>query len=157
MKKILLGLCAVLAVLIVAGVAMAGDRAHGRGPGIVRMHHQQFAEELNLTEEQQASVRQIHEDLRTRTEPVMEQLHQQMEDLEALLDTANPNPTEVGSKAIAAHATRTQLKALHDDFKTRFQALLTDEQKAKLAEIEAEHGDEGGPHVRFMHHRGPGR
>ncbi len=149
MKKILLALCAVLVIAGMAGVAVAGDRAHG--PRMIQMHHH-FAEALDLTEDQKASVKPLHEELRAQSEPVMEQLHQQMEELEALLDSANPNPTEVGNKAIAAHATRAQLKALHDDFKTRFTALLTDKQKAKLAEIDAKHG-EGGPRMRFFHHR----
>jgi Spy/CpxP family protein refolding chaperone len=152
MKKILLALCAVLAVLVVAGVAVAGG-GEGHGHRTVRMHHQ-FAEALDLTEEQKAAVKPLHEELRAASEPVMEQLHRQMEELHALLDTANPNPTEVGNKAIAAHATRAQLKALHDDFKTRFTALLTDEQKAKLAEIDAKHG-EGTREFRIIHH-GPG-
>ncbi len=152
MKKILLGLCAVLVVsgmAGMAGVAVAGDRAHG--PRMIQMHHQ-FAEALELTEDQKAAVKPLHEELRAQSEPVMEQLHRQMEELHALLDTANPNPTEVGNKAIAAHATRGQLKALHDDFKTRFSALLTGEQKAKLAEMDAKHGEDG-PRIRFFHHK----
>lgn len=151
MKKILLGLCAVLAVLVLAGVAVAGDPV--REHRVVRMHHQ-FAEGLDLTEDQKAAVKPLHEELRAQSEPVMEKMHQQMEELHALLDTANPNPTEVGNKAIAAHATRAQLKALHEEFKTRFSALLTDEQKAKLEEIHAKHGEDG-PRIRFFH-RGPG-
>lgn len=149
MKKILLGLCAVLVVACVAGVAVAGDRAHG--PRMIQMHHQ-FAEALELTEEQKTAVKPLHEELRAQSEPIMEQVHQQMEELHALLDTANPNPTEVGNKAITAHQTRAQLKALHDEFKTKFTALLTEEQKAKLAEIDAKHGEDG-PRIRFFHHR----
>ena len=155
MKKILIGICAILAL---AAVAMAAHPGHpGGGPhGKMRggmhgdMMEAHFAA-LNLTEDQKAAVKQLHEELRAKAEPLMEQAHEQWEAVHTLLDSANPNPTEVWTRAIAAHQTRAQLKALHDDFKTRFTALLTDEQKAKLEEFHERHEGRGE-----MRHRFPG-
>ncbi len=71
----------------------------------------------------------------------MTQHHQQMEEVKALLDAGGADPAEVGQKVIAAHATGQQLKALHEDFKTRFSALLNADQLTKLQKLEAMHHD----------------
>jgi Spy/CpxP family protein refolding chaperone len=148
MKKILFG---VFAVLVLAAAAIAAEH-HGGGQHMARMH-EHLTRALNLTDEQQAAARQIHEEMMPRAEALMEQHRQQREELHALLDTANPNPTEVGNKAIAAHATRNQLKALHEEGMTRFKALLTEEQRTRLEEMHERHGERG---LRFHHGFGHG-
>jgi len=148
MKKILIGICA---VLVLAAVALAQPGHRGGGPhGKMRgdMMEAHFAA-LNLTEEQKAAAKQLHEELRTKAEPLMEQAHEQWEAVHELLDSDNPNPTEVGTRAIAAHQTRAQLKALHDEFKTRFTALLTAEQRTKLEKFHERHEDGGEGRHRF--------
>lgn len=146
MKKILFG---VFAVLVLAAAAIAAER-HGAGPHRMRMH-EHLTRALDLTEEQKAAAKQIHEETMTRAEPLMEQRERQWEELHALLDTANPNPTEVGNRMIAAHALRAQLKALHEDGMNRFKALLTEEQRSKLEEMHERRG-EHGPRFRGFDH-----
>lgn len=150
MKKILIGICAVLALAAVAMAAHPGGGPHGKMHGKMRgeMMEAHFAA-LNLTEDQKAAVSQLHEELRAKAEPLMEQAHEQWEAVHTLLDSANPDPTEVGTRAIAAHQTRSQLKALHDDFKTRFTALLTAEQKEKLERFHERHEGRGEMRHRF--------
>lgn len=161
MKKILIALCAVLAL---AAVALAqhprhpdggSDKMRGNMRGDMHgdMMEAHFAA-LGLTEDQKAAATQLHEELRAKAEPLMNEVRERHEALEALLDGANPDPATVGNQVIAAHKTREQLKALHDDFKTRFTALLTDEQKAKLEQFHERHGDPGD-HFRGFGH-GPG-
>lgn len=159
MKKILIGICAVL-VLALAAVAMAAHPGHpGGGPhGDMKMHGKMHGEmmeshfaALGLTEDQKAQVRQLHEELRAKAEPLMEQVREQHEAVQTLLDNANPDPTEVGNQVIAAHQTRAQLKALHEDFKARFSALLTAEQREKLEKFHEGHEGRGE-----MRHRFPG-
>jgi Spy/CpxP family protein refolding chaperone len=154
MKKILFSLCA---VVLLAAAAMAGGPAvkmhMAGGPGD-KMHMAQMEEHLakmlNLTEDQKATAKQLHQELMAKAGPLMEQQRQQWEEVHALLEGANPNPTDVGNKVIAAHAAGEQLKALHEDLKTRFSAVLTDEQKAKFEEI-VKHHEEGGFPPRFGH------
>ena len=96
---------------------------------------------LGLTEDQKTQAKQLHEELRAKAEPLMEQVREQHEAVETMLESANPDPTAVGRQVIAAHQTREQLKALHEDFKTRFTALLTAEQKEKLEQFHERHDD----------------
>ncbi|HEX6864298.1 MAG TPA: Spy/CpxP family protein refolding chaperone [Thermoanaerobaculia bacterium] len=145
-RKILFSLIA--ALMLVTGAALAGEHfkqvmVHG-GPG-AHMRHGGigFAEELDLTDEQKEAAKQIHEEIWAKVEPIAKQHHQQFEEIHALLDAGNANATEIGQKAIAAHATLKQVEALHEEGMERFKALLTEEQKAKLETLEKEHS---GPH-----------
>lgn len=136
-KRVLFSLMA--ALLLVAGAALAGEHVkrfviHG-GPGM----HAAFAEELGLSAEQKESAKQIHEEIMARAEPIMEQHHRQMEEVHGLPDAGNANATEIGQKMIAAHATRKQLEAIHEEGFERFKSILTEEQQAKLEELKKEH------------------
>ena len=153
-RKILFTLIA--ALVLVTGAALAGEHfkqvmihdggGHGEGGPRIMMHHggMAYAQELGLSEEQKEAAKQIHEEVWAKAKPLMEQHHQQFEEIHALLDAGNANPTEIGQKAIAAHASMKQVHALHEEGMERFKALLTEEQKAKLEELEKDH--EGGPH-----------
>jgi Spy/CpxP family protein refolding chaperone len=128
---------------------MHGHGMHGMHGKDMMAHHEAFlTKALNLTADQQASVKKIHQDLMAKAQPLMQQHHQQMAEIKTLLDGVNPDATEIGQKTIAAHATLQQLKSLHEDFKTRLTALLTPDQKTKLQQLHQAHGDHapfGGP------------
>jgi len=150
MKRILT--LALSAALVLGASFAVQAQMHGHGMG---MHGKAMADHtafltkaLNLTADQQAAVTKLHQDLMTKAQPLMQQHHQQMAEVKTLLDGVNPDATEIGQKTIAAHATMQQLKALHDEFKTKLTALLTPDQKAKLEQLHQAHGDHapfGGP------------
>ena len=155
MKKILtLAFCAALAVFAV-GAAQSDDHGHeGHGSHMRMMMHGDgghLGAALDLTDEQKAEARKIHEETFARAEPLMEQAREAMEKVHDLLEGSNPNPTEVGQRMIAAHAFHKQLKALHEDAMARFSALLTAEQLEKFKEMQEKHGED---HERFLF---PGR
>jgi len=128
--------------------------AHGPGgPGMMHggmhgpisaEHVEHMARALDLTDEQKATAKQIHHEIFAKAQPLFEQHRQQMDELETLLDGANPDPAEVGRKAIAAHATHNQIKALHEDAFARFKAILTPDQLEKLNKMREQHGPEDG-------------
>jgi Spy/CpxP family protein refolding chaperone len=155
MKRILT-LC--LGAILLVGVAAFAAGAHGDhwkhagGPGEMRDHAAFVAKALDLTDDQMAAAKKLHEELAAKAGPLMTQHHQQRDEVKALLDAGNADPAEVGQKVIAAHATGQQLKALHEDFKTRFSALLNADQLAKLQKLEAMHHDRESPDFE----RGPG-
>jgi Spy/CpxP family protein refolding chaperone len=145
MKRILT-LC--LAAILLAGVAAFAAGAHGEGwkhmggPGEMGAHHAaMIAQALDLTDDQKAAAKKLHEELAAKAQPLMTQHHQQMAEIKTLLDSGNADAAEIGQKVIAAHATGQQLKALHEDFKTRFSALLNADQLDKLKKLEAMHHD----------------
>lgn len=134
------------AILMVAAVAFAagehGGWKHMGGPGEMGAHHAaMIAQALDLTADQQAAAKKLHEELAAKAQPLMTQHHQQMAEIKTLLDGGNADATEIGQKVIAAHATGQQLKALHEDFKARFSTLLNADQLDKLKKLEAMHHD----------------
>ena len=145
MKK-LMTLCLSAALLIGATFAVQAQMHGPHGKGMAD-HMAHMTKALNLTADQQAAVKKLHTELMAKAEPLMAQHHQQQAELKTLMNGVNPNSTEVGQKTLAANNTEAQLKALHEDFKAKFKALLTPDQQTKLAQLEAEHphGHHGGP------------
>lgn len=140
MRKTLIASLIAVAALALGGAAVAGPHFKHAGGPHMRFQHAigHIVEKLDLTADQKEAAKKLHEDARTRFEPLMEQHHQQMEEIHSLLEAGSASATELGEKMIAAHATRKQLEAVHDEIKTAFTALLTAEQKEKLEELEEE-------------------
>lgn len=142
MRKIQIASMIAVVVLALAGAAAAGGhgghhKRMGGGPHIAFMHDgARLAEKLDLTEDQKEAGKKLHEEAITRSEPLMEQHHQQMEEIHSLLDAGTATATEIGEKMIAAHATGKQLRAVHEETMASFATLLTAEQRAKLEELE---------------------
>jgi Spy/CpxP family protein refolding chaperone len=149
MKKIAMAsLLSLLVVGGIAGTARAGEHMMHRMPGLPDGEFvSHIADALNLTQDQRDEAKQIHEAVFEKAKPLMEQHSAQMDEIEALLDAGKVTAQEIGTKVIAAHATRKQLEAIHDDAKAQFTALLNDEQKAKLEKM-----DFGHDKMRMMHH-----
>src|ERR1700686_2410188 len=128
MKRTLtLFLGAVLLVGATAFAAGAGNHWRGTGdPAQMAQHHAAFlAKALNLTADQQAAATKLHADLAASATPLMTTRRQQMQEIHTLLANGSASAAEIGQKMIDAHTTGQQLKALHDDFTTKFSALLT--------------------------------
>ena len=118
-------------ILIIALAAVAAIAAPHR-QGAARPHA--LANFLDLTDAQIAAAEPLRETLHDTIEPLREQQHANAEAMRAAID-AN-DATKAGELMIANHAIREQIKAAHDTFKTAFEALLTDEQKAKFAQFQ---------------------
>jgi Spy/CpxP family protein refolding chaperone len=145
MKRILT-LCLGATLLVGAAAFAAGTHGggwkHPAGPGEMSQRHEEFlAQALGLTADQKAAAAKLHGELAVKAQPLMEQHHQQMEEIEALLDGGNPDPAEIGQKMIASHATGQQLKAMHEDFMARFSTLLNADQLAKFNKFKDMHSE----------------
>lgn len=136
----------VIGLLLTAGVVLAQhDRVfvHGRhgGPGGPDHHAMMVAhltELLDLTAEQQASAKDLHEAARAKAEPLRAEAERLQGELEKAFDSNAPAAT-VGELAIALHKTHEQIKAVHEEAMTSFHALLTAEQLEKLKKLHEEH------------------
>ena len=148
---------AVGALLASAGAALAaGHGVHHRigghagfGPEFEE-HARHMVEALGLNEEQHAAGRALHQEIAAAAEPLMEEQRRYHEEILGLLEAERPDATAIGERVIAAHAAKQRLRQLHESGMERFKALLTDEQKERLAEIEAKHPKRHG-HDHPMH------
>jgi len=135
----LLASLATVALVLGGTQALARDHGpgrHGGDPGMRYMQH--VLDELDLTPEQQATVKDIFASARPR----LHALHEQMRDVrESLIDT---NPDDPDYSTIVNQASQKSGELASDlvremsQVRTEVHAVLTDEQKAKLPEIRAE-------------------
>lgn len=124
------------ATLLVAGAAFA-QPPHPHGKAGMAGMEAHLAAALELTADQQTQVKALHEQLKAQMTPLMAQSRQQHQELKSLMNGTNPDANEVGQKTLAANQTQGQIKALHENFKAKFTALLTPDQKAKFTQMEA--------------------
>jgi Spy/CpxP family protein refolding chaperone len=95
-----------------------------------------LASALDLTEAQKATATQLETAMRAQAAPLMQQSRQQRAELRTLLQSTDPDAAQIGEKVLAAHATRAQLKALHDEFDAKLKGILTADQQAKLGQLQ---------------------
>jgi protein CpxP len=111
-----------------------GDRDHGFGG----MHGDRLFSQLNLTEDQKAKVKQIHESFGERNKPLREQLQAKRQELQQARqgDTFNESlATQKLSEMAALEA-----KLMGEQFKLHQEMLtiLTPEQKTQLEQAKAQ-------------------
>jgi Spy/CpxP family protein refolding chaperone len=115
MKRILTG---ALALVLFAGAAQAQTKKDTAG-----FHHRQgramMAQQLNLTADQQAKLKSIHDAQRT--------------EMEALK-----------TKSLTAEQSKEQRKALHKKYQEQMQSVLTPAQKNQMKKLQAERKEKGG-------------
>ncbi len=114
-----------------------GEGRHGSG-GF--RGHGRF---LELTEDQQASAREIFEGQR----PQREALHQEMRENRQLvresLESDQPDALLVGELMIEGQALKKRSRALREESKKALESILSDEQKQKLELFESMRGPKG--------------
>jgi Spy/CpxP family protein refolding chaperone len=151
-------------VLLVAAAAFVhadGPGGHRRmgfmhgehGPhGDMSEHAEHIAKALDLTDEQKAAARTIHQEVAEKARPLAEQVHQQWREIHEMLEGGTADATAVGQRVIAAHAAREQLKALHEEAMEKMSALLNAEQLEKFKKLHEMHGDREGFGFRMRGH-----
>jgi len=125
---------AVLSVFGLAAVGMAGEGGRfGRGEG--RMHGRHGfgmgMRDLNLSDEQKAQLKQIHEQQREVMKPLVEQQKQLRDQMEQFLASGKPDATRIGQLQIQLFALRGQFRAQREKMQQEFVNVLTPEQKAQ--------------------------
>jgi len=153
----LLALAATLVLLAVPALTLAENAAQAeqaaaatagsQHQAMFEAHLQKMAQKLNLTQEQQASAKQLFQDMKAKVAPIhqaQQALHTQ---LKAALAVPNPDAATVGQVVIQIHQNRAQLKPVMEAFHQQMEALLTPDQLAKFKQMQA-------AHPAFGHHRG---
>jgi protein CpxP len=155
-----LALLGVLLLAAVAGTAQQGGPPrhegpppfgpggpHGHGPGdLLGM----LAHELNLTDAQQAQIKQIGQSFMENMKGLHEQMHKAGDDPFAVLKGQPFDEAAVRAAAQARAAVQVELEVAHARMLSQVYAVLTPEQKAQLAarlqQLEQEHRQHEGQH-----------
>jgi len=139
-----------LVAIIVALTSAHGHLGQGRpgGPPTGPEMFEHIATVLNLSDDQKAQIKAIHEAARAATEPTMKKLGELHDQLEAA--TANGQFDEAKVRAIANAQAQLQadLTVEHERAKAKMYNLLTPEQRVKADEIH-KHMPHPGDHALF--------
>lgn len=101
------------------------------GPGGDLLPPDLFAQFLGISDAQKASIDALRTAFETATKPVQEQIRANNESLKTAVEAGGA--AKAGQLLVANYALGQQLKTAADALKTSVDALLTTEQKAKLA------------------------
>jgi protein CpxP len=136
-------LTAITAVLTVfAGMAFA------QGGSDAPMHHRRGGfmggmelplRQLNLTDEQKAQVKQIFQAERPAMKPLMQQEHAAHTQMIQLITSGTFEQAKVAAIAAQESQTHMQLEIEHAKMASQIYQLLSSDQKAKVADIIAQH------------------
>jgi len=124
------------AVMLAVAAAMA-QGPHGFGGPGGEFHH--LLKQLNLTADQHTQVKALFQKEQPTLEPLVQQMRQNREAMKAL-EAAGPfDEAKVTALATQNSQTVIQLEVEHERIKSEILAILTPDQKAKLAQLEANH------------------
>ena len=150
----LLALAATLALLALPAMGLAPEdqaaAAQGQGPLAAHfgMHLQHLSQKLNLTADQQASAKQLAQDLKAKMAPLHQAQQALRTQLKAALAVPSPDAATVGQVVIQMHQNRAQIKPVMQAFHQQFEALLNPDQLAQYKQMLAAHP--------FFRHHGAG-
>jgi Spy/CpxP family protein refolding chaperone len=142
----LLALAATLALLAVPALGLAvSDHAVADPAAHFARHLEHLSQKLNLTAEQQASAKQLAQDLAAKVTPIHQAQRALGTQLKAALAVPNPDAASVGQLVIHMHQNRAQIKPVIDSFHQQFEALLNPDQLTQYKQMLAAHSS-------FRHH-----
>ncbi len=136
------------AVILAVAAAIAQGMHHHGGPGGDFDHMLGFfTRTLDLTADQQAQAKAIWEKEKPAMEPLMKQMHQNHADMQALQASGPFDETKTRALAMQQAQTKIEMEVQHARIKSEMVQILTADQKAKLAKLEARHEGHMGKHM----------
>jgi periplasmic protein CpxP/Spy len=143
MKSLRLTIGAAMLSLI-AAVALAQGPHGPDGPGF-EFHH--LLKQLDLSTTQQEQVKAIFQ----QEKPTLQSLHQQMEQNRTAMDNLQASgafdENKTRTLATQGSSTMVEMEVEHQKIKAEITALLTPDQKTKLAQLQAEHQQRMAQHT----------
>ena len=132
------------AALMLAAAAAIAQGMHGHGGPDGGFHH--LLKQLDLSADQKTQVKAIWEKEKPAMQPLMQQMHQAHQAMKTL-ETSGPFD-EAKTRALATQNSQTmiEVEVAHARIKSEIMQILTADQKAKLAQIEANHESHMGKH-----------
>jgi protein CpxP len=133
-----------LAILLMAGFALSQEAGMGPGP----RHHGDFAgghelafftKALDLTDAQQAQIKQLIATEKPNLHPLMVQEAQAHEQMMQLISSGNFDESKAQAIAAQEAQVHTQLEVEHARIMSQAYQLLTADQKTKFAQVQTKH------------------
>jgi periplasmic protein CpxP/Spy len=138
-RILIIGAAFMLAVAAAIAQGMHGMHGHGGPDGDFNHMLAFFTDKLDLSSAQQEQAKAIWEKEKPAMEPLMKQMHQNHQNMEAL--QASGPFDEAKTRALATQQAQTQIEmeVQHARIKSEMMQILTADQKAKFAQIQAKH------------------
>lgn len=134
-----------------AGGPPAGEARMDR---LAQFQSERLTRILDLTPDQQVELGRLQERLEATVRPLGDSMRAAHEQLRTLLESATPDPTAVGTQAIAIDRARDGMRTAWERFETDFSATLTESQRSAYRVLQEARPGHDGPFGR--HGRGPG-
>jgi periplasmic protein CpxP/Spy len=125
------------AAVMLAVAAAIAQGPHGFGGPGGEFHR--MLKQLDLTSDQHSQVKAIFEKEKPTLQPLMQQIRQNQSAMKALEASGPFDEAKVTALATQNSQTMIQLQVEHERIKSEIIQILTPDQKAKLAQIEANH------------------
>jgi len=149
---------AIAAVLTLgAGIALAqggaaGPMHHHRGD---RGGFEQMLRQLNLTDDQKAQVKQIFQAEKPTMKPLKQQEHAAHQQMIQLVTSGSFETAKAAAIAQQESQTHMQLEVEHAKMASQIYQLLSSDQKAKVAELIAQHEQRMQQHMQKQEQAAP--
>jgi protein CpxP len=135
MKATRIRILTIGAAVLLAVAAAIAQGPHGFGGPGADFHH--MLKQLDLTSDQQSQVKAIFEKEKPTLQPLMQQMRQNHSAMSALEAAGTFDEAKTRALATQNSQTMIELQVEHARVKSEIMQILTADQKAKLAQIEA--------------------
>jgi Spy/CpxP family protein refolding chaperone len=115
-----------------------GGRGQHKGHGWGGMRRGGFFKQLNLTDDQQAKIKQIRENFATQNKPLREQLHAKRQELRQANEGGTFNEALATQKLTEMASLQAKLMGVRQKEHQEMLSVLTAEQKAQLEQSKAQ-------------------
>jgi Spy/CpxP family protein refolding chaperone len=139
-RVLLVGLALVLTLTAAVGISQTVRRAHMHGDGMFEGHMLHFfTDYLDLTDAQQAQVKDIMAKEKPAMQPLMQQMAQSRKQIHELAMAGNFDEGKVRTLASQQAQTMTEMIVQRARIESEMVQILTPEQKTKLNDFMATH------------------
>ena len=145
MKSTRIRFLTISAAVLLAVAAVFAQGPHGFGGPDGDFHH--MLKQLDLTTDQQSQVKAIWEKEKPTLQPLMQQMRQNHRAMSAFQASGPFDETKTRALATQNSQTMVELQVEHERIKSEIMQILTPDQKAKLAQIEASHAANMSKHA----------
>lgn len=145
-------LTGLLSVFAFIGATHAQPGMHNDAEKHSRMF-ERIAKRLDLTDEQQTAVEQLREQFSAEQKPLKERLHATRDELHNLSSVDSYDEDAVADLADQLGELTKELAVAHLSFRNQLQLLLTEEQRAQMAEFHKKMGSRMERKARHMEKR----